>query len=392
MSDWRFDAFGRQRVSSTGQRLDGEFIYGKQDDFFDDTTTQGVTTWNSSTRDITLSLSDAANGSFAKIGSYPVPYTPGNSQLVELTGVLDLAGIGGGTLEAFKRSSTSGSAVEVVVPSTEWASRGTIDVSKAHIFVIDFQSLKGGSVRFGLNSHGTFHTLCKMDHDDSSGSGYWQLANGAAYWKLYTAGGTTYMELGYGDESNAVGFRYKIAANASATMRAICCTVKSEGGESLYNMPGLPRAISRQQSAATVSTTLIPILSIRPKTTYNSMDNLILGIPKSWQIQTDQPVRIVLLHDATLTGASWTDVDSTNSMMEYDLTASAVSGGHEVDEVYVATAGVGNNSVGSKSGPLGKTLLWDRQDSVTGILTIAGIRTGASDAAVLAAMRWEELR
>lgn len=390
---FNLDAFGRARISGTGNRLDVEFIYNKQDDYMDETTTNGTVTHNANSRDVTLSLSDAANGSFAFLQSYPVPYTPGNSQLIEITGVLDLASIGGGTAEVFRRSSVSGSAVEEVIPQSSWTQmQSGIDWDQVHIFQIDFQSLKVGTVRFGLVERGKFEQVAQIDNDGRRNTGYWQVPNGSAYWKLYTTGGETFMEVGYGNDDNALGFRYKITANASATMKAICCTVKSEGGTPLYEMPGLPRAVSNQETAVTASTTLVPILSIRPKTTFNSKDNLILGVPKSWQVETTQPVRVVLLHDCTLTGASWTDVDTTNSMMEYDVTASAVSGGHEVDEVYVSVAGAGVNSRGSTAGPLGKTLLWNRQDSVTGILTIAAIRTTASDAAVKAAIRWEELR
>lgn len=389
----QYDAFGRARVAGTGNRLDVEFIYNKQDDYMDETTTNGAVTHNANSRDVTLSLTDANNGSFAFLQSFPVPYTPGNSQLIELTGVLNLAAISGGTAEVFRRSSVSGSAVEETITQASWTNmKSGIDWHQVHIFQIDFQSLKVGTVRFGLVERGKFELVAQIDNDGKRNTGYWQVPNGCAYWKLYTTGGVTYMEVGYGNNNNAVGFRYKVTANASATMKAICCTVKSEGGDSLYEMPGLPRAISNQQTGKTASTTLVPILSIRPKTTFNSKENLILGIPKSWQVETTQPIRVVLLHDCTLTGASWTDVDSTNSMMEYDVTASAVTGGHEVDEVYVATAGAGVNSLGSTAGPLGKTLLWNRQDSVTGILTVCAIRTTASDASVKAAIRWEELR
>lgn len=41
---------------------------------------------------------------------------------------------------------------------------------------------------------------------------------------------------------------------------------------------------------------------------------------------------------------------------------------------------------------MGKTVLWDRRDSVTGIMTIAAVKTGATDADVLTAIRWREIR
>ena len=121
MAEFDRDAFGRLRVSGTGNRLDVEFLYDKQPNYFDETTNNGTVTHNANSRDITLSLGDANNGSFAKMASYPVPYTPGNSQLVEITGVLDNAALGGGTAEVFLRSSVSGSAVTKTVTQSKWA-------------------------------------------------------------------------------------------------------------------------------------------------------------------------------------------------------------------------------------------------------------------------------
>lgn len=393
-----YDAFGRLRTSGTGQRLDVEFLYNKQDDYFDELTNNGTVTHNAGGRDVTLSLGDANNGSYAKMQSYPVPYTPGNSQLIEMTGVMDLANIGGGTFEVFRRTNTSGTPTEEeVIPQSQWTAMNDasgLRPNMAHIFVIDFQSLKVGRIRFGIAQHGDLHWVTHMDADNRRNVGYWQLANGPVYYHLYTAGGITYMEMGYGNSNNAVGFRYRITANASATMKAICCTVKSEGGLSLYEMPGLPRACDTNTTARTVSTTLLPIISIRPKATFNSLENLILAIPKAYTINTSQPIHYHLLHDATLNAGtvSWADVDTADSMMEFDVSATSLTGGHKIASGYMGTAGTATTRTGQGSGLLGKTLLWDRQNAVTGILTLAAVRTTASDATCYAGLEWEELR
>lgn len=390
-----YDAFQRLRTSGTGQRLDVEWLYNKQDDYYDELTNNGTVTHNTATRDLTLSLGDANNGSYAHMQSYPVPYTPGNSQLVELTGVLDLAGLGGGTLEVFLRSSTSGSAVTQTIPQSQWISLSGSSEARpdmAQIFAIDFQSLKVGTIRFGIVQHGVFHPVAKFDNDNRRNSGYWQLANGSCYYKLYTAGGITYMELGYGNDANAVGFRYRVTANASATMKAICSTVKSEGGQDLWNLSGLPRAADTNTTPITVSSTLVPIISIRPKATFNSLANLILALPKSFGITTNQPIHYHLIHDGTIATAVWTDVDTADSMMEYDVSSTSITGGHKIASGYLGTAGTATTRVGQGGGLLGKTLLWDRQDSITGILSLCAVRTTASDATVYGGLEWEEIR
>ena len=393
------DAFGRLRVSNTGQRLDVEFLYDKQDDLFDEITTNGTVTHNANTRDLTLSLSDANNGSRAKMASHPVPYTPGNSQLVEMTGVLDLANIGGGSAEVFLRSSISGSAVDTTVAQADWdyfSNTTNLNWNFSHIFTIDFQSLKTGSIKFYISEQGLARRVATIASDNIRNSGYWQIPNLPVYYDLYNSDGNTYMELGYGDANNAVGFRYIISANASATMKAICCTVKSEGGNDLRVKPGLSRSADRGVTATTVSTTLVPIISVRPGATYNSLPNLGVAIPKTVSIQTDEAIKLVLIHDSVLTGASWAAVDASDSMMEYDITASQVSGGHNnyVEYVYASSSGPQSSRFQSaEKGLLGKTVLWDRKDdSVTGHYTLAAIRTGASDASVLAGFTWEEIR
>jgi len=387
------DAFGRWRTSGTGQRLDVEFVYDKQDEFFDEITNNGTVTFNGNTRDLTLSLSDANNGSYATMRSHPVPYTPGNSQLIDITGVLDLAGIGGGTAETFIRTKISGSVVETITAQSSWdnATSG-VDWTDSHILMMDFQSLKVGRIRFFLVQDGLPAKLTEITNDNVRDSGYWQVPSLQVYWRLYNDATDTYMEMGYGDENNAIGLRYKITANASATMKAICCTVKSEGGKDLSDLGGLPRVIDTHTTSVTVSSTLIPLISIRPKSTFQTYPNLGIALAKSIDLFTDESIHYEIIHNPTLTGASFVDVDTSASMMEYDTSATAISGGHIVGTGYIGVGTGPKANPGNEQGLLAKTVLWDRQDSISGILTLAAIRLTASDAAVYPGISWEEIR
>ena len=388
------DAFGRQRTSGTGQRLDVEFTYDKHSEFFDETTSNGTVTHNGNERDLTLSLSDAVNGSHATMRSHPAIYTPGNSQLVVLSGVLDLADIGGGNAETFLRTKISGSIVETVIDQSDWLAQSSgVDWSQSHIFNIDFQSLKVGRIRFGMNVSGVESCVSQVVNDNIRDSGFWQLPSLPAYWRLFNRSdsGTvyTYMEVGYGNEDNAVGFRYKITANASATMKAICCTVKSEGGLDLQNLGGLPFSANNGVTVVTAGVTLVPILSIRPKTTFLTFDNLILALLKSFNLQNNNPVRLEIIHNGTLTNESWSDVDA-NSSVEFDVAATAISGGHTIFTEYITTSA--KNRANSAQGLLGKEVLWNRTSSVTGIVSICAIRTTGTNADCLSALNWEELK
>ena len=167
------DAFGRLRTSGTGQRLDVEFIYNKQPEFFDEITSNGTVTHNTASRDLTLSISNTTAGTHATMRSHPVPYTPGSSQLIDITGVLDLAAIGGGTAQVFLRSSVTGSVVETVVDQANWSEDTVDDVdwTESHIFAMDFQSLKVGTIRFIMVRNGLPVHVHSIHNDNTRDTG-----------------------------------------------------------------------------------------------------------------------------------------------------------------------------------------------------------------------------
>lgn len=386
------DAFGRARTSGVGNRFDVEFIYNKQADIVDEVVSgAGTVTHDTDSRDVTLAVVAATATDSAALYSYDVPYTPGNSQLVDITGTLDLAAIGGGIASVFLRSTISGSTVELVnKPQAAWDNPvSDVNWTKSQIFAIDFQSLKVGRIRFYLVRSGIAVEVHEIVNDNIRNTGYWQSPSLPAYWRIYNDATYTYAEIGYGDTLNAVGFRYRIARNASATMKAICATVKSEGGFSLFDIPGYQRAADNGVTAKTVSTTLIPLLSIRPAATFNSLVNRGLYIPTSYSIQTNQDMRFVILFRPTLTNPSWTAIG--NSGMEYDVTASAVTGGIVEFSDYLAAAAGSAVSSNSK-GILGRTLLKLGRTGTSDILTLAAIRTGGTNATVLSSLGWKEIR
>jgi hypothetical protein len=396
--DFSSDAFGRFRVSDPSERLSVEFLYGKQSEYFDEVTNNGTVTHNANTSDLTLSISDANSGTYAKMKSYPVPYTPGNSQLVEMTGVLNLAGITGGTYECFLRSKISGSVVDLTtVERSSWdnfSEDSERDFTKSQIFAIDFQSLRVGTIRFWIFKNGAPKLVTAINNDNVRDSGYWQSPNLPVSYQITNDGNYTYLEMCYGDDNNAIGFRYKVAANANATMKQICCTVKSEGGLPIPRIEGLLRVADRGVTTKTVSTTLVPLISIKPSSTFLSKPNLGLYLIRKFSVQTDEAIKIVLVHNPTLTGASWINVNTNESGMQYDISATALTGGHNADSeyIYAASAAPASSRVTTAdSGLLRRVYLWNRENGESGIFTVAAIRTGATDASVLASIQWEEI-
>ena len=390
------DAFGRIRVSEPNNRFDCEFINDEQTLITDQVTSGGGTiTHNANSGDLTLAIGDATNGSEAAVYShYDIPYTAGCSQLIEITGTLDNAAIGGGTASVFLRSSVSGSVVETVVDKASWDDTldsnqlSDLDFSFSQIFAMQFQSLKVGRIDFGFSREGEPVAAHGISNDNIRTTGYWQRPTLPVCWRIYNDSGNTISEIMYGDESDGIGFRYTITANAGASMRAICGTVKSEGGGRVQDLLGYPFSYGMGTTSTTVGNTLIPVLSLRMADTFNGVSNRGLAVPTLFDLQIDNPIYYEILYRPTLTGASFESVDANFSAMEYDTSATAVSGGIVVDSGYAST---GKNIAASVEGFLGRTIM-SLGRLTPDILTFAAIRTTNTSADTSVAMKWKELR
>jgi hypothetical protein len=126
--------------------------------------------------------------------------------------------------------------------------------------------------------------------------------------------------------------RYEIentgATDGSRTMKQICSTVISEGG---YEKKVILQ-VARTATATTVGTTLVPLVSLRLDS--SRLDSVV--IPDGYNVlplaSSGTTFEIQLVKNATLTSASWTQTTSDN--VEYDVSATAMTGGTVVDSVY----------------------------------------------------------
>lgn len=383
--------FSEYRVAAPGNRADVEFIYDKQPLLYDDISAgSGTVVHQTASRDLLLSINSGPSGTVVGMRQhYWTPYTPGSGQEIDITGTLDNTGIGGGTVYLFLRSNVSGSVVTTTYPQSSWsAATSGVDWSKSNIFRMSFQSLKVGRIQFALVRSGIPTKILEIANDNIRSTGYWQQANQPPYWRLYNNGTNTIAEFGYGNESNGIGIQYVFnGVQPTATSRAICATVKSQGGASLFEMPGYP-FVTPPTGTFTVSTTLIPLVSIRVASTFNGLTNRELVIPTGYSLQTDNPIQYLILYRPTLTNPSWQPINSTYSGVEYDISASAVSGGIQIDNDLLSS---GNNQAARTSNVLGKTIM-SLGSGVSDILTIAAIRTGANSATVRAIIKGIEVR
>jgi hypothetical protein len=235
----------------------------------------------------------------------------------------------------------------------------TLDVAKAQIFWCDVEWLGVGSVRCGFVINGQF-IVCHIFHH----------ANILDKVYMTTA---------------SLPVRYELTSTGAAgTMRAICSTVISEGG---YSNRSQSRAIGTSLTGRELSNTVYrPLVCIRLKSA--NIDSIV--VPTKFDLYGLQQAAFVyrVILNPTLTDANWTSAGNDSSV-EYDLSATALTGGTVVDQgIFVGsnkggTASVSGNDV-DFSNQLGRTI-----GGVSDIWCLAAIATTNNDDAV-ASVSWQE--
>jgi len=211
----------------------------------------------------------------------------------------------GGIIYVVSRTSTSGSAVDTKIAQASWnkdvmdgngGSGINIDYTKANIWEITLQWLGAGIVSFYIDGV----LVHRLDNPNTFTAPYMKTAVLPLSWEVVNDG-----------TSATGGFTF------------ICASVSIEGGDELpeYTFGAY------NPDDVIIGITETPILSIRPNTTFNGIDNRMVMIPIFATVSTDgarASYRIVL--NGTLTAASWGTVNA-ESVAQYDTAATALSGG-----------------------------------------------------------------
>jgi hypothetical protein len=339
------DAFGRLRVANPYTLFDSQNRYQKDPQFSEALTGSATATYVANESSVDMAVT-TASGDKAVRQTYRVfPYQPGKSLQVLATFVMNTGKtnlrqrvgyfntdngvffqVNGTTKSFVLRSYTSGTASDArTVDQADWngdkldgtgASGLTLDVSKAQILYMDFEWLGVGSVRCGFIIDGTFivcHTFNNANDID----------------KVYMT--TAILPVRYEIENTA-------ATASASTLTQICSSVISEGG---YDQKAIPRWARRTTTLTGVTTTFVPIVSIRLKST--SLGAVVIpSVYHAIPIGSVLDYEVVLIKNPTLTGASFTS-NSTN--VEIDVTATALTGGTIVDLDYVSGSNQGSGVV-----------------------------------------------
>jgi hypothetical protein len=383
------DAFARLRVSNPFTLFDGALRY--RDDPFkwsESTSGNGVITFNADRSTITMGVVGA--GTCVRESKRVFSYQPGKSLLTMASFVMHTPTVGVRQRVGFFgaengvyfevndlvknmviRKYTSGSVDDTTekVPQSSWngdrldgtgSSGITLSVAKSQIWWCDIEWLGVGSVRTGFIINGEF-IVCHTFHH----------ANLLALVYMTTA-------------TLPVRYELTVTGENTASMQAICSAVISEGG---YVNRSLPRSVGTGLTGQNLSNTVYrPLVSIRLKST--NLDAVV--VPSKFDVLGIQNAafgyRIIL--NPTLSGASFISA-GTNSSVEYDITATGLTGGTVIDEgVFQGTNKGASVSVTSTevdfSQQLGRTL-----SGVSDIWCLAAIASTNNDDAV-GVVSWQE--
>ena len=341
------DAFDRLRISEPNTLFQYELSLGKLPFIMDELISGSGATIISDTSiptiDLKLTGTGGATGKAIRQSYEYIPYQPGKSKFLLLSGILEaenggitgvvsrigcfdssvektsIAGNGNGLF--FELGGTSGKTLSVVerlndvdtkVIQNDWnydkfdgtgpSGITALDFSKGMIFGIDQEWLGTGRVRFGFVINGSFKLGHSFNHSASNA-----------------------IQLPY-TKTAKLPIRYEISSTVAntATMRMLSSIVLSEGG---YEPTGL--SFSRGRSVGkNVNTTLVPIISIklREQEPYNrktiSMRKVSILVSTAKSIQWDL---YILPNSSYLTDASWVNQDTNNSIAQYDISSTAVN-------------------------------------------------------------------
>jgi hypothetical protein len=377
-SDGTTDAFQRVRTSSPTTLFDYTAQYNKGTTFrWAETTATGATiTHVPNSSAVQLTITTTSGSKAVRQTKHYFRYQPGKSQQIFITGVMGAVKantrqrIGyfdgnnglffeqdGTNRRVVRRTNTSGTPTDNAVNQSSWnidkmdgtgTSGITLDFSKTQIFVIDFQWLGVGRVRFGFDVGGVLYYCHEMIH-----------AN------VLTVPYSTTAILPLRFELEATG----TVADATA-MDIICMAVLSEGG---FETSGSYTFTAGNGITSIGVTTRRPILSIRNRATFNSIVNTVAAIPTLIDVtaQTNGAL-IELVYNGTLTGASYTNVNTNNSSMEVDTSATVISGGTTIGSFYVIS-GSGSTKGGSTANIRDQfRMSYDTLASAGDILSIVG--------------------
>jgi len=390
--------FGWLRTAPPAYVFDAQLTYDLQPLLFEQITAEsGATIAHDATnRNAVMTFSNTPTGGKAYMQQYEHNrYQPGRGQAAFITGnfiehkanVLKFLKYGIGESGNGVALESNGTGFQVTLYSdtaegdqtvlqAEWddpldgtgPSGMTLNVAKGVIFFLDLQSLYYGRVRCCVDIDGVATCFHAFKNANVLAKPYIQTAN------LPISAGMT------------------CTGTVSTTMNYTCCSVLSEGGQE--DVGGFP--FSAEGTATAGNGTQTHVLSLRPKTTFNSITNRSVFRLETidWLVVGANPIKWELCIGQAISGTTtYNDVNATYSGMEYN-TAGTISGAPAlvIQSGYVAATAANRNASSVKSS-MKYPITLDTAGAVRALGTLSLIVTGIGGvSACRATLNWKELR
>lgn len=379
------DAFNRMRISAPASIFDSKQIYDKQPLYWDELLTGSTSTHypNLACTRLLLPANTAGTSAIRQTKEY-FNYQPGRSQLIQITGKMGLTSnvtyrVGlfdannglffeqaNGTKYVVARGYMTGSAVDTRIAQSDWnidkldgtgESGITLDWTKVQFWVIDFQWLGVGRVRFGM------------------------VVNGLLYYchqrVISNIGESVYMS------TPSLPLRYEVAATSGGPtvesgFDCICAALFSEGGQ---DPRGLSSSIGMVASRQAASGTRSPMIAVRLKAANIRAHAIIENV----EILTGtNQIFWELILNPTLTSPSWVSAGA-NSILEYDVSGTSGAGG------FVIRSGYAANQVASISETINSSLKLVANIAGTSDIILLTARGVSGNSACYGAIKWREI-
>jgi hypothetical protein len=390
---FRVDMFGRTKVSNGETIFDSQHRYKASGDYSDEIVgAQSGVTYNSYQSAELLTCGTASGDKVTRESKRVFPYQPGKSLQVMQTFVFapaktnlrQRAGyfsrtngvyleLSGTQLAFVLRSYVTGQLVETRVLQSEWnmdkldgngPSDVVLDITKAQILFSEYEWLGVGSVRVGFAIDGVFIVVHQFNHANHIDVTYMTTASLPIRYEIENLGTTS----------------------SSSSMKQICATVISNGG---YTRRTESWTAARS-TTVNVSSDFYPLVSIRLAS--GRTDSVIIPSGLSILPIAQGNYEWALIKNATITGGTWTNHTPSTGNVDYNITATAMTGGTQVYEGFLSASNQANTSVSLDS----NLLRWDLQlgrtnadTPVSDTLTLA-IRSLGGTQSAIGSIQWSD--
>jgi hypothetical protein len=391
------DSFSRLRVSNPTGLWQAQMTYNIPTLVYESITAQSgaAIAHDATNRCATHTFAATPNGGKAYLQSYEyIQYQPGKSQLAFITfnfistaaNVLKFAGYSDGVNGVELQQ--NGTAVQIVlyssttngnqtIPQASWnidamngsgPSGATLDLTKTQILVIDLQALYAGRVRVGFDIGGNIVYVHEFVHSNVIATPY------------------------IAEASLPIRCGMTCTDTASTTMRFICASVISEGGQEeagAYNF-------STEGTGTAGNGARAHILSVRPKALFNSIKTRVKFVLDSvdYTVTGANPVKFELVIGQAISGTTtFADVSANYSAFETN-TVGTISGSPDLawNSSYCPATGSVKSSVAKNiSNKYPITLNAAGANRANGTLSVLATGIGGTSACRVV-MNWKEIR